>query len=69
VLGLAHGATPELGHGEARQAGLGLGAAAGGALVADLAARAGRSTREGRDRRGVVVRLDLAGTGGYRIKS
>ena len=39
--------------------GLGLGAAAGRALVADLAARAGRRARERRDRGRVVVRLDL----------
>ena len=44
---------------EADEAGLGLGAAAGRALVADLAARAGRGAREGRDRGRVVVGLDL----------
>ncbi len=41
------------------QAGLGLAATAGGALVADLAAGAGGGTRERRDRGGVVVGLDL----------
>ena len=39
--------------------GLGLGAAAGRALVADLAARAGSGAGVGRDRGRVVVRLDL----------
>ncbi|KAF1033478.1 MAG: hypothetical protein GAK34_03561 [Delftia tsuruhatensis] len=59
VLGLAHFAAPQLGDREARQAGLGLGAAARGALVADLAARASRCAGEGGDGRGVVVRLHL----------
>ena len=44
---------------EAAEPRLGLGAAARGALVADLAARAGRRARERRDRRRVIVRLDL----------
>ena len=46
-------------HGEAGEPGLGLRPAAGRALVADLAAGAGRRPRERRDRRRVVVRLDL----------
>ena len=41
------------------QAGLRLGAAPGGAFVADLAARAGRRARKRRDRGRVVVRLAL----------
>ena len=44
---------------EAGQAGLGLAAATGGTLVADLAAGAGGGTRERRDRGGMVVGLDL----------
>ncbi|ABM42454.1 conserved hypothetical protein [Acidovorax sp. JS42] len=59
VLGLAHLAAPELGHGEAREARLGLGAAAGSALVADLAPRTGGGTGERRDGRRVVVRFHL----------
>src|SRR5690606_4949664 len=63
VLGLAARlvgqAAPELAHRKAREARLGLGAAAGGAFVADLTAGAGGSTRERRDRRRVVVRLHL----------
>jgi hypothetical protein len=46
-------------HREAGQAGLRLGAAAGRALVADLAAGAGGGARERRNRGRVVVRLDL----------
>ena len=45
--------------GKAGQAGFGLGAAAGGAFVADLAARTGRGARERRDRRRMVVRFDF----------
>ena len=41
------------------EAGLGLAAAAGGTLVADLAAGAGGGARERRDGRGVVVGFDL----------
>ena len=52
-------AVPELADGEAGQAGLGARAAAGGALVADLAAGAGAGAREGADGRGVVVGLHL----------
>jgi hypothetical protein len=61
VLGLAVVAffRPKLRHGEPGQASLGLGAAAGGAFVADLAARAGRGARERRNGGRVVVRLDL----------
>ncbi|MNV34237.1 hypothetical protein D3C71_1256470 [compost metagenome] len=59
VLGLADGGAPELGHREAREARLGLGAAAGGAFITDLAARAGRCAGEGRDGRGVVVGFHL----------
>ena len=44
---------------EAGQAGLGLAAAAGGALVADFAAGTGRCPRERRDRGRVVVRFHL----------
>jgi hypothetical protein len=50
---------PQVADGEADQAGLGLGAAPGGALVADLAARAGGGAGERRDRGRVVVGLDL----------
>ncbi len=50
---------PELGDSETGQARLGLGAAAGGALVADLAARAGRGAGERGNRGRMVVRLDL----------
>ncbi len=49
----------QVGDGEARKAGLRLRAAAGRAFVADLAAGAGGRARERRDRRRVVVRLDL----------
>src|SRR6185436_8525304 len=49
----------EVGHREPDEAGLRLRAAAGGALVADLAARSRRRARERRDRRRVIVRLDL----------
>jgi len=68
VLGLADGIVlprlvragqVQVGDMEARQAGLGLGAAAGRALVADLAAGAGGGARERRDGGRVVVRLDL----------
>ena len=61
VLGLAVVAVfrPQLRHGEAGQAGLRLGAAAGGAFVADLAASAGGCTGERRNGGRVVVRLDL----------
>ena len=46
-------------HGKAGEAGLGLGAAAGGPLVADLAAGAGGSAGERRDGGRVIMRLDL----------
>src|SRR5205823_6011697 len=46
-------------HREAGEPRLGFGAATGGALVADLPARAGRSSREGRDGGGMIVRLHL----------
>ena len=59
VLRLAHGATPELGHGKAREARLGLGAAPRGAFVANLAACTRGGAGEGRDGRGVVVRFHL----------
>jgi hypothetical protein len=49
----------EVRYGEAREARLRARTAAGRAFVADLAARAGRRSRERRDRRRVVVRLDL----------
>jgi hypothetical protein len=49
----------QVGHGEAGEPGLGSRPPPGRALVADLPAGAGRRTREGRDRRRVVVRLDL----------
>jgi hypothetical protein len=45
--------------GKAGQSGLGPRAAAGGALVADLATGTGGRAREGADGRGVVVRLHL----------
>ena len=55
-----HGAGhTQVGNREAGQPGLGLGAAAGRALVADLAAGAGGGAGEGRDGGRVVVRLDL----------
>ena len=50
---------PEARHREAAQARLRLRAATGRALVADLAPRAGGGAGEGRDRRRVVVGLDL----------
>ncbi len=67
ALGLAVGHFPglfetgdlQVGHGEAGQAGLRLGAAAGGALVADLAAGTGGGTGERRDGGRVVVGLHL----------
>ncbi len=67
ALGPADGLLPRLlepgeaqvGYSESHQARLGLAAAAGRAFVADLAARAGRRARVRRDRRRVVVRLDL----------
>src|SRR5690606_2215045 len=49
----------QVGHAETGQAGLGLAAAAGRALVADLAAGAGGGARERRDRGRMVVGLDL----------
>src|SRR5699024_1969723 len=49
----------QVGDGEAGQAGLGLGADAGGAFVADLAARAGGGAGEGRDGGRVVVGFHL----------
>src|SRR6185436_18121772 len=58
--GLERAGQPEIRDREADEASLGLGAAPGRALVADLAARAGRRPRERRDRRRVVVGLDLA---------
>ena len=67
ALGLAVGLLPRLReagdvqvrHREAAQAGLRLGAAAGGALVADLAAGAGGRAGKRRNGGRVVVRLDL----------
>ena len=50
---------PQVGDREAAEPGLGLGAAAGGALVADLAAGAGGSAGKGRDRGRMVVRFDF----------
>ena len=50
----------QVGHGEADQPCLRLGATAGRSLVADLAAGTGGRAGEGRDGRRVVVRLDLA---------
>ena len=58
--GLERTGQPEVRHREPDEAGLGLGAAAGRALVADLAARAGRRPRKRRDRRRMVMGLDLA---------
>ena len=49
----------EMRHGEAHEPRFRLRAAAGRAFVADLAARARRRTRKRRDRRRMVVRLDL----------
>ncbi len=49
----------QVGHGEARQTCLGFRPAAGGALVADLAARPGGRTGKRRDGGRVVVRLHL----------
>ena len=49
----------EIGDREAAQPGLGLGAAPGRAFVADLAAGAGRRPRERRNRRRMVMRLNL----------
>src|SRR5207237_317392 len=46
-------------HREAGEPGLGFGAATGGALVADLPARAGGGAGEGRDGGGMIVRLHL----------
>ena len=46
-------------NGESGEAGFRLAAAPGRAFVADLAARAGRRARERRDRRRMIVRLDL----------
>ena len=59
VLGLAKVTAPEFGDGESRQTGLGLGAPARGAFIADLAARASGSAWEWRDGRGVVVGFHL----------
>ncbi|MND85833.1 hypothetical protein D3C80_777720 [compost metagenome] len=67
ALGLAVGLLPglletgdlQVGDGETGQAGLGLGAAAGGAFVADLAAGAGGGAGEGGDGGRVVVGLHL----------
>ena len=67
TLGLAVGHFPRLfetgdlqvGHGEAGQAGLGLGTAAGGAFVADLATGSGGGAWEGRDGGRVVVGFHL----------
>ncbi len=47
----------QIGHRKPAQSSLGLAAAPGGGLVADLAAGAGSGTRMGRDAGGVVVRL------------
>ena len=49
----------QVGDRETGQAGLGLGAAAGRAFVADLAAGTGRRAGERRDRGRMIVRLDL----------
>ncbi len=46
-------------HAETGQTGFGFGAAAGGAFVANFAARAGGRTRKRRDRGRMVVRLDF----------
>ena len=56
---LAQARQMQVGDREAGQAGLGLGAATGGALVADLAAGAGGRARMRGDGRRVVVSLDL----------
>ena len=56
---LVRHAAPKFGHGEARQTRLGLGAATGCALVADLAARARGCAGEWRNRGRVVVGFDL----------
>src|SRR5690606_9517558 len=58
--GLDRSRYPQVGYSETGEAGLGLGTAAGRALVADLAAGAGGGAGEGRDGGRVVVRLDLA---------
>ena len=69
----------EVGHRETGQAGLGLGAAAGGTFIANLAAGAGGGPREGRDGGRVVVGFDLGedvgqlfavlpGTSGVRVE-
>ena len=50
---------PQVRHGEAREASLGLRAAARGAFIANFAAASGGSTGERRDGRRVVVRLHL----------
>ncbi len=49
----------QVGHGETVQAGLGLGTTAGGALITDLAARAGGRTRMGSNSGGMVVGFHL----------
>src|ERR1019366_2209417 len=51
---------PQIRDGKSREAGLGLGAAAGGALAAGLAAGTSRRAGVRRDGGRVVVRLDLA---------
>ena len=56
---LVRRAAPQLGDGKTRQTRLGLGAAPGGALVADLAARAGGGAGKRRDGCGVVMRFHL----------
>ncbi len=56
---LRQGRNAQVRDAEAGQAGLGLAAAAGGTLVADLAAGAGGGARERRDRGRVVMGLDL----------
>ncbi len=58
--GLDGAGYPQVRYGEAGEAGLGLRAAAGGALVADLAAGAGGGAGPGGDGGRVVVGLDLA---------
>ena len=57
--GLLEAGNIQVGHRETAQTGLGPGAPTGRALVADLAARTGGGAGKRRDRRRVVVRLDL----------
>ncbi len=57
--GLGKTGDAQVGHGEAGEPGLGMGTAAGGAFVPDLAAHAGSCTGERGDGGGVVVGLHL----------